>query len=437
MEKNGLKKKFDYKWVIIGLCFLMVLICLGFCSSNKSLYVVAITQALGIPRSAFSLSESCRFIATAVVNVFFGTLISRFGVKKLICAGLFSLIAACFCYAFSPNVWVFYIGGCLFGIGFSWTTTTMVGCVVNRWCSENRGTIMGAILASNGIGGAIAAQIVTPIIYQEGNPFGYRNAYFLVATILLALAVLMIIFFRENPKGPIGEHSVSHKKKSRGQDWIGMTYAEAKAKPYFYTALICIFFTGLILQGINGVAAAHMKDTGLDDAYVATVLSVHSLALAGFKFLTGFVYDKRGLRFTMNMCNIAALVTMVALAALTNSHTGKVLAMVYGVISSLALPLETIMLPIYASDLFGEKSFNKIMGLFVSVNVAGYAVGTPLVNICYDILKSYKVAFVIGAVLILIVAVTMQFILTAAHKQREIILAEEETREKLEEECPC
>lgn len=35
---------------------------------------------------------------------------------------------------------------------------------------------LGFVLAANGLGGALAAQVVTPIIYQEGNPFGYRNA---------------------------------------------------------------------------------------------------------------------------------------------------------------------------------------------------------------------------------------------------------------------
>ena len=67
------KKRLDYKWVIVGLCFLMVFTNLGFCSSNKSLYLSAITEALGIKRSVFSIADSCRFVTTAIINLFFGS----------------------------------------------------------------------------------------------------------------------------------------------------------------------------------------------------------------------------------------------------------------------------------------------------------------------------------------------------------------------------
>ena len=60
------KKKFDYKWVILILCVLMNFVCLGFCSGNKSMYLMAITDALDIPRSLFSLSESSRYIGNVV-----------------------------------------------------------------------------------------------------------------------------------------------------------------------------------------------------------------------------------------------------------------------------------------------------------------------------------------------------------------------------------
>ncbi|MBQ7717733.1 MAG: MFS transporter [Clostridia bacterium] len=188
----------NYKWVIVALCFLVIFICLGFCSSNKSLYLAAITDALHIKRSAFSINDSFRFISTAVVNVFFGTLVKKFGTKKLIVAGFLCLILSSLIYSYATNIFVFYIGGIFLGIGLSWTTTTMVGCVINKWCKENTGTIMGAVLAANGLGGALAAQIVTPIIYQEGNPFGYQDAYKLVALILLVVSVFIVIFLKRS-----------------------------------------------------------------------------------------------------------------------------------------------------------------------------------------------------------------------------------------------
>ena len=128
MKLQAIKRKPEYKWVIVALCFLMVFTCLGFCSSNKSLYLSVITEALGIKRSVFSFSDSCRYITTAVVNLFFGTLVSKYGTRKLIGVGFLCLIASCLLYAAGTHVVMFYIAGSLLGMGLSWTSTTMVGC---------------------------------------------------------------------------------------------------------------------------------------------------------------------------------------------------------------------------------------------------------------------------------------------------------------------
>ena len=421
-----MKKKLDYQWVIVVTCFIMEFVALGFCSSNKSLYLGAITEALNIKRSLFSINDSVRFITSAVVNLFFGALIQKLGARKMVGIGFAALIAAMQIYAHANNVFAFYIGGSLLGLGLAFCTTTMIGSIIRRWVKENTGTILGFVLAANGLGGALAAQIVTPIIYEEGNPFGYRNAYNLVTLILVATGILAVVFLRNQPKNDTSTAAPTpHKKKPRGGGWVGIGYEDAKKKPYFYAALVGIFLTGMVLQGVNGASAAHMKDVGLDAGYVATVLSIHSIALMVFKFSTGVMYDKWGLRVTMIICDIAALVVMVFLALVSNSPAGMVYAMIYGIFSSLALPLETIMLSLIATDLFGNKSFDKILGIIAALNTLGYAVGAPLMNFCYDAFGTY-VPFIWVCVGIMVVVTLMyQVVISAAAKERKAILAEQ------------
>lgn len=288
--------------------------------------------------------------------------------------------------------------------------------LVGRWCKENKGTIMGAVLCANGFGGALAAQIVSPIIYEEGNPFGYRNSYYLVAGILLVVGILVVTLFKEKPAEYVEEEAPAKKKASRGMSWSGVEFKEVVRRPYFYLAAGCIFLTGLMLQGTSGVSAAHMKDIGLTPEYVAAVMSISSLALAAFKFLTGVMYDRFGLRITMSICDAAAVIIMVLLSCMAGTQSGRGVAMMYAVLSGLALPLETIMLPIFANDLFGDKSYEKVMGIFVSVNTAGFAAGTPVMNWCFDTFGTYKPAFVACAGIMAVVMVVFQFVLSAADK---------------------
>ncbi|MBE6700276.1 MAG: MFS transporter [Ruminococcaceae bacterium] len=416
-EEKRLKTR---KYLTVVLCFLMVMTVLGFCSSAKSLYIAPITEALNISRSAFSINDSMRFISTAVINMFFGTLIARYGAKKLIGAGFLSLIASCLIYSFAENVFVFYIGGVFLGIGISWTTTTMVGAIINDWCKENKGTIMGAVLAANGVGAAIAIKILSGFIY--GSTFGYRTAYMISAGVMFVVFIIFMFFFKNAPREVANSSApakTNGKKKSKGSSWAGIEYSDAIKKKYFYASVFCIFVSGMILQGTTGIASPHLKDIGFDPDFVATALSVQSLALTVSKFSIGVIYDKTGLRTTANICYFTSIGVMLILASLTNSPTGQILAICYSVFVALALPLETVMLPIFAGDLFGQKSYNKILGIFASVNTAGYAVGAPISNLCYDLTGSYNFSIYMNCAIMLVATIIMQFVVKAANKEKK------------------
>ncbi|MBQ8174476.1 MAG: MFS transporter [Clostridia bacterium] len=424
MEK---KKQFDYKWVIVAVSFLMVMISLGFASSTRSLFPDEIAKDLEVQRSLIAIGDSIRFVATAVINLFFGSLIVKLGPKKLILAGFVCLTASMLCYATAENLILIYIGGALLGIGFSWTSTTMVGYIINVWCKENKGTIMGAVLASNGLGGAIAIQVVGSVIDPTVTG-SYRKAYFLIAAVMTVMAVIMLIFFRDKPKDadPSVLAAPEKKKKKRGRDWAGVEFSVLLKKPYFWAAMLCIFCTGLILQGTGGISAMHMKDVGVDYDRVKALLSFGSLILAGSKFLTGFLYDRFGLRTTATSCTLLAIISCFVLIAVQPTNLGFVLAIIYVILHQCALPLETIMLPIYAADLFGQRSYNKVLGICVSVNTAGYACGGYLMNLCFDIFDSYVPALYIVGFLTIAILILLQFVISAAHREQKRVMEEEQ-----------
>ena len=385
-----------YTRVIVVLCFLMIFTALGFASSTRSLFVVPVTGALGIERSVYSVTDTLRFVSTSVVNLFFGVLIARFGARRLIGAGFFLLVLWAVLSAVGSHVLVFYLAGICLGAGLSFTTTSMVGYVVSRRCSKNRGTVMGAVLAANGLGGALATQLVTPLLYGD-EPFFYRRAYVMIAAVLFGVGLLIFLLFRNSPDK---EETLASPSRERQED-----HASPLSRGIFLAVAACIFFSGFVLQGITGVAAAHMSDVGVDAAYIATVLSIHSLILAGSKFLNGFLYDHFGIAVTVTTAVGASVLVMLSLIFLGSAPI--LLGMGYAVFAALALPLETVMLPIYARRFFGDGQFDRVLGVFVSVNTAGYALGAPIINLCYDLTGSYLPAFFTSGALMLGVLLTL------------------------------
>ena len=427
--KDGKKLKVSdrpwYKWIIVGLCFIMVMFCLGFGSSPYSWFTNKIVPYLGVEESLYSIGKSIRFVTTAVINLFFGFLVSKLGTKKLILAGLTSLSLSMLCFGLAENLLLIYVGGFFWGLGLAWTTTTIVGYVVNQWCKENKGTVMGAILASNGLGATIATVWLRPIINL--NDTSYKTVYFIVAITIAIIGVLMLFFYKDKKRelGALLEKP-GKKKPKRGRSWTGIEFKEVVRKPYFYLSLVCIFLTGMVLQSITGVATPHLENVGLDNDFISVTIVIHSVTLLIFKFLTGFMYDKLGLRITTAICMVTGVVIMLALALVTNTTSGMVFAIVYSAFSSLALPLETIMLPIYANDLFGEKAYGKTLGLIVSVNTAGYALGAPLASLCKDITGSYEFSLWLGAGLMFLLIILIQFVINASNKERKAVYAREE-----------
>lgn len=417
------KPRVDYKWVILIVCFLMEFFCLGFCSSNDGLYTKAVTEALDIKRSVYALATSFRNITRTVVALYFGALIGKFGVKKLAITGMLFLAASAAIRAMATEVWHVYIGGVVWGAGVVLSGGTMASTIVRRWFHQDVGKFTGIVMSANGIGGAVAAQIITPLI-NNGDAFGYRQAYWISAGISVAISVLILFFLRENPADGPAIQGKAEKKAPKGAVWEGMEYGEIKKKPYFYIAAALVVLTGIAMTSIGNVSIVHMNDVGLPAAFVAIIATVSSLCLTFSKILVGVTYDKKGLRFTMMMCHIAALVSFVCNILVSNTTAGKVFAMTASVLDKLAMPLETVAIPLLTADLFGTKSYTKVLGIFMAMNTLGLCLGSPLADLFFDVFGTYIPCFWFFGALMVLIVVAFQLVIKTAYKARDKILAE-------------
>ena len=402
----------------------MEFICLGFCSSNMGLFTVSVTDALKIDRLVYSYWSSIRYFVQVIVALYFGALVNRFGTRKMVCAGLCALIGATVLRALGTNVLYFYLAGALHGIGIVFTGNAMAGAIVRTWFKQNVGRYTGIVMSANGIGGAIAAQVISPII-NNGETFGYRKAYLLCALVTFIISAFIVLFLRDNADdGPIIDDK-RKKAPKRGTLWVGIEYASLKKKAYFYMVAALVFLSGIALQSIGSITIVYMTDLGIDPAFVAILATVGSLTLTFSKMLVGVSYDKWGLRVALLICQIAALVTFVLKGLLTDSTIGMIFAVVATVLSNIALPLETVMIPLLTNDLFGSASYSKILGILMAMNSLGLCLGSPWGEFLRRVTGSYRSCFWFFSIVLVVVIVTFQFVLRSANKQKSAILAAE------------
>ena len=420
------KRRLDYKWVILASCFLMEFICLGFCSSNPGLYTGAVTKALNIPRSLYSIGTSIRYTVQVIVGLFFGSLIQKFGLKKLVGVGMFSLCISITIRYLTTNIIHHYIGCLFWGLGIVFAGGTMASTVVRRWFDKDIGKYTGLVMSANGIGGAISSQIISPLI-NNGETFGYRKAYLLSAIVSLAVSFLVLLMMKEKP-AENAETAGPAKKKARGAIWTGIEFSQVKKKAYFYLAFLFILLTGISMQSVGTISVVYMEDLGFNARFVATTATVSSLVLTFAKILMGFTYDKKGLRFTLVFSQLCVIIGFLLKAILNMSGVGTlgmVCAMTATILGTIALPLETVMIPLISNDLFGTASYDKVLGIFYSANSLGLCLGSPLCDLYRDLTGgSYASCYWFFIGLMAVVLVGFQLVILAAHKDKERILAE-------------
>lgn len=405
MDKTGLRADAkSYKWIVATICFLILFIGLGFCSTAKTIFIEPITKAFGFPRSVFTINDSFRYITVTVVTLFFDILVRKLGTKKLLLIGIVCYIISSMIYALADSLPLFYIAGIFLGLGVSWCSTTMISVIINRWFDKNKGTVLGVIFASNALGSATAIYLTTPIIYSAGNPFGYRKAYLLITLFLIVLLVITAIFFKDKTVSNIAEPSKKGVKRSSGT-WKGFEYKELRKMPAFYTVVISIFF--ITVSQIGAVVAPHFIDIGFDSSFVTTAITVSNIALAIFKILMGVFYDKFGIRVTLNCCLICSLLAKILLFMIAPTATGEVFVVVFEVLIAVGTTIETVMLPIIALALFGEASFNKSLAILTSICACGHILASPILNIPYDITGSYKISFIFVSIISALVLIAM------------------------------
>ncbi len=424
------KIKFSYHWIIFLIGFLMVFTGLGFGSSTRLAYKSGITDDLtgGLNNIfLYGISDSFRYVTTAVLNLFFGVLVARFGARKLVGAGFAALIASTLVCSFATEYWHLYLGATLLGIGFAWTTTTVVGHIVEKWFAGAKGTVMGIILAANGLGGAVSETIINPMC-NSADGLGWRTAYRITSLIFLVVGLLAFLLIRNDPSelglAPLGKNAAA--KKKRGADWEGFEMVSVWKKPYFYICGLCIFLTGMILQSMNGLSKIQIYSVvGKTDDMVTWVTSVfvaHSLVLMVSKILAGTSFDKFGIRFTFGYCSVFAIVSLLSLVLMTKENAW--FAWIYSICSSIALPLETIMIPLLVSEIFGKKCHAKIMGYYLGLNVFGYACGGPIADYFKQNVGTYDGILIAFCFIMAATAVTIQCTFIAASRDRKARLSQ-------------
>ena len=382
-----------YKFIILGCCFCIFFVVLGMINSPSGLFIVPVCEEFGFSRSSFSLTLSLCTIGGMLINIFYGKLYNRFGLKKMITAGFLSGIVAFLILWQAQSLPAFYLGGALAGLGMGFNSTTTIAILINGWFSKKQGTMLGLCSAGSGLGGFIFSSLFVDIIANDG----YRTAYLLTAICIAILAIPIFLFVKENPAAKTA-NTPGHKIGGAGYfaGFKKLLVENTNARRIF----ICAFFLGVIIHATMIITPAHLQNNGISQVTSGTIYSAILFVMGVTKVAMGWINDRFGTNRAMAI-SICCFLTGSLIMIFANTTA---MAWTAAMIFALSVSTEAVMVPMVVRKVLDEQQYNKYLGLYMAAVNAGITAGVPVANFSFDRFGSYvpvMVAYIgVGAVVL-------------------------------------
>lgn len=410
--------KKNYHWIITAVILLELGIYLGLHNNITSLYIIPITESLGITRGSASLAYSARNLFSFLSTLFSGILFTKFGYRKLASLALLIIAGAYGLLGSSQTLFTMCLACSIMGFCDGFCSISSASRMVNTWFHTHQGLILGLVTAATGFGGSLFSIILSGQIEASG----WRSGYYLSAILIVVTAVILFAMVRNRPSDVgllpygSGNHHGKKPKKETRDHWYGYEPKDVYRKPTFYLTIFVVFMVSFCVYAAYQVIVPHLQDCGMNATEAAAVQSILLLGLAGGKLVCGLLSDHLGAKFTAVLC-ILCTVAGIILLTLVDGYT---IAIVASIIFSIGLVFVTVPIPLLSSALFGYHPQSSIMGIFMALPYAASMASMPIVNSIYDRIGSYNPIFwVVAAMCAGILALTVLLFVMADRDRKK------------------
>ena len=413
------KLRARYHWVIPLVVLLEMTVYGGMVNNLNSMYLIPLTESMGVSRSTYSLVASLRSFLYFLSGMFSSGMFLRFGYRKLVTIGLIGGSLALFLMSNSQSMVGIAVGTMILGVCESMYATVGVTRIIGDWFHKHRGLVLGVVTAATGIGGSLFCMIQSEMIQQAGWEVSYRFS----ALLLVLTALLMVLTVRNRPDQmglrPFGEGQLPTKNRHRAgvalDNWPGYSLGELVRRPTFYLMMAATFLSCFALYLAFYVVVPHMQDCGLSATQAASLQSIMLLSMAVAKLLIGSLSDLIGGKNVTLLCMVTSVLGLWLLADISGMGSGALAVVIF----SVGLPLTTITIPLLTTHLFGYRAHDTATGMFMSMVAVGGMVATPVCNIAYDARGSYRPVFKAAALLALATMVLFLALYRLAARDRK------------------
>ena len=404
--KNILKVdgRFYYGWVMLFCGFMTMFICYVVKANCTSLFYTPICDELGVTRTAYTQTNTIVTVTMLIGSAFIGKIYKKFSVKYVL-TGCVALTSLCYLgMSQATQLWHFYLLSAIQGFGWAGATNLPVGIMVSNWFGPKiKGTAMSIGMLGSGAGALVWVNVINSVIANQG----WRTAYLAMAginAIIIPIALLLAVSYPSD-KGfetRVGDPSPEEVKAAGGisTQKTGITGRQAlkTSRWWFQWLAACVTMIGA--SAFSSQCVAYYTDVTGDSGQAALIYSTALGTLVLGKFILGAISDVLHIKRTAVIAPIfyAAVFICLALSANNMAFSNGVIwfYMIGGAIPSVIPALITV-------RNFGDKEFGVMNGWMNMAGNVGQIIGPTVAAFIFDVTGTYRLAWIIFAVLMVAV----------------------------------
>lgn len=356
----------------------------------------AMLQEFGWSRGWAATAFSIGSIMQALLAPVAGFWADRYGPRLVIVAGLVSLTVGLAACSTISTLWHFLLlFGVLVGIGVGLAGQVSQSALLSAWFIQRRGTIIGLAFAGMGLG----VQVVSPLAQTLILHYGWRQTFLWLALGCGGYAVLVWLTLRNRPQDvglqPYGQRPAPGTRSAVAQPAPAWTVAQAVRTREFWAlscAQLCIP-VGIFPISVHQVA--YLVDLGFSATLAAAILGNMGLMSSCGRLVFGALSDRLGRFWGVTLSVVCSQLGILVLLLVTDAQTLWPLY-VYALFFGLGYGARGPIISAIAADRFPGPSFGTIFGLLSIGHGVGGALGPWFGGAVYDVLGSYRPAFLVA-----------------------------------------
>lgn len=394
-SKGGSTFYWHYAWVIVAIAAIMQMVGASI-RMAFGVFIEPLSQTFQWDQGDITLAYGINSVVSAIASPAAGWIGDRFGARKAMAFGALMFIAGMVLTGVIQELWQFYVAfGVILGTAQAIFLVPLLPGVM-RWYRRQLGWGMGILMASWGIGPAIAAPIMgLMIVHLE-----WQGTFWVTAAGSAAIMAILIYLYKDSPADigtePYGTLPGESFKVEIVIDKVkASTFASHMKKTSAYYNMSSIHFLGCVGHAVILVYLIPIAvREGIDLVAAATILAAMAAVSVPSRFAVPVLAEKVGVRTIMAIFYFLQGITVILLFWTHEHWMFYLFAVVFGI----GYGGESGGFPILNRKYYGYAPQGSPYGFQMLGAGLGMALGGWIGGVIFDITNGYGWALVISIV---------------------------------------